>query len=342
MTVLTPAAQARFGNLRYGSHIASLSVDLGLLPAVNRVAAVFPPGVPVEAAAGDPAEVTMDGGDGAATVLTGTVFSVRRTVASTVVTAVDAGAALARLRPAATYEAQSVADIVAGLAALAGVTAQAVLAPTRLAVYVASQQRTGAEHVAELARLAGALAAVDAEGRVTVGPRPPGPPDAALRHGREIVAYRVEESAPLPAVVVVGNGTAGFVPSPDALVASPSALTAGGGDPGGDSVWQPMLALRTAAAVEGATREANAARAAPAVRLRADCWLLPALRPGQVIEVQDLPEGLAGGPWLLTSVVHALDGRAGGVTRLRAVAGGSSTSLAGLAAGALGGVGGLL
>ena len=59
-------------------------------------------------------------------------------------------------------------------------------------------------------------------------------------------------------------------------------------------------------------------------RLHALCWLQPGLRPGTVIEVQDLPGSLSGGPWLITRVHHVLAPEAGGTTTLDAVAGGSS------------------
>ncbi|HVF14081.1 MAG TPA: hypothetical protein VM942_05735 [Acidimicrobiales bacterium] len=339
MTVLAAAATARFGNLRYEHQVTSVSADLGLLPAVNRVTVVLPRAVPVDAAPGDPAEISLDGGDGSAAVLTGTVGMIRRTATASVLTAVDAGALLARLRPAATFDGQSVADVVRKLAGDAGAPIGTLTAPLRLAAYVAHQQRTGAEHVAELARLGGALALVDADGGVSVVPRPPGTPDRALLFGREFTSYRVDDLPAGPQVVVVGNGPAGFVPAPDAFLHTSAPLTAGGADPGPSVVWEPEPALRLPAAVEGAAKEANAARAAGAQRLVADCWLLPAVRPGQLLEVQGLPGRLPAGPWLVTSVVHTLDARAGGATRLRAVVGGDALgSLLGAALGALGSV----
>jgi hypothetical protein len=253
------------------------------------------------------------------------------------VTASDAGADLAHLRPAATYEGQSVAEIVGALVRDAGASAGTMLAPVRLAAYVAHQQRTAAEHVAHLAALGGAVANVEADGAVSVKPRPLGVPDAALRYGRELVAYRVEDQPAPPAAVVVGNGPAGIVPFPTAFQQTTDALTAGGGDPGADAVWEPSAALRMPLAVQAAAKEVNARRAAAAQRLLAECWLLPSVRPGQLVEVQDLPDRLPGGPWLVTSVVHHLDGRAGGTTSIRAVVGGDALgSLLGAALSAIG------
>lgn len=327
------------GNLRYDTHVSSLTADLGLLPAVNHVTAVLPRDVPVDAAPGDPAEIAIDGGDGEAPVLTGTVAVIRRSAAATLFTATDAGAALARLRPAATYESQSVADIVGALARDAGVDTGTVMAPIRLAAYVAHQQRTAAEHVAALALLGGGLATVGADGALSVSLRPLGVPDHALRYGREFTAYLVDDAPAPPQVALVGNGPAGFIPFPNAFLHTTSPLDGGASEPGPDMVWQPEPALRMPLAVTAANKEASARRAASAQRLTADCWLLPAMRPGQLVEVQGLPAGLPAGPWLLTAVVHRLDGRLGGSTRLRAVVGGDMLgSLLGAALGALGGL----
>ena len=67
------------------------------------------------------------------------------------------------------------------------------------------------------------------------------------------------------------------------------------------------------------------------------CWLLPALRPGELVEVQDLPDGISGGPWLVTHVQHRV-GPMGATTRFDAVSGEGGGLLAGL----LGALGGLL
>jgi hypothetical protein len=338
VTVLAPAVAARFGELRYDQHIGVLVAELGVLPAVNIVDCALPAAVPVDAIAGDPAEVTLDGGDGAATILTGQVAAVRRTPDATVVTAIDAGGLLARLRPAATYEAQSVTDIAAALAGDVGAATGRLDPSSRLAFYVAHQGLTAAEHVARLASLGGLLATVNAEGELDMTIRPPGPPDAALLFGREFTTYDVVEATPAhPSPVAVGHGPAGFVPAPNGLLESTDALTGGAPDPGPDAMWLPSPALRTPAAVTAASREVATATSAAATRLRADCWLLPGLRPGQLIEVQGLPERLPAGPWLVSAVRHRAGGAGGGATAVEATLGGAALGdLLGAALGALG------
>jgi hypothetical protein len=60
-----------------------------------------------------------------------------------------------------------------------------------------------------------------------------------------------------------------------------------------------------------------------------------------VVEVQELPDGLAGGPWLLTHVVHRLRPGAGGTTSFEGESAGAGGA-ADLLAGALSAAGGLL
>ena len=62
------------------------------------------------------------------------------------------------------------------------------------------------------------------------------------------------------------------------------------------------------------------------------------LRPGLVIEVQEVPGSASGGPWLLTHVEHLLDGQRGAWTHFSGI----STEGGGLVGALLGLVGGLL
>ncbi|HEY3485259.1 MAG TPA: hypothetical protein VGK49_07735, partial [Ilumatobacteraceae bacterium] len=72
-------------------------------------------------------------------------------------------------------------------------------------------------------------------------------------------------------------------------------------------------------------------------RLRAECWLQPARRPGDVVQIQETEFDEQEGPWLLTSVRHDLAwDRA--VTSLVGVSGGDTSDLLGSLAGALGGL----
>jgi hypothetical protein len=345
---LAPTGSAQLGNLRYESQLLSVWCHLGLLPAVNRARVVLPADVRFEAGPGDPAELILDGGDGAgsggsATVLTGQVLTVRRSHRTIEAVIGDAGRQLATSRPALTFTGQDGAAVIRALAGGAGAELSDAGPDLPLAVYVAHQGRTAAEHVAALAELAGGFAVVEADGRLAVRPRPTGPADLALLWGRELVRYEVHHSPPGPAQpVAVGFGPAGSTSEPGVLRPSHDALSNGAADPGPDALWEPSPVLRVPAAVRTATEAAAARSAASGTRLTATCFLLPAVRAGAVVEVQQVPDGLDGGPWLVTGITHQLRADGGGSSVITAETAGAAASAGGLLSSLVGAVGGLL
>jgi hypothetical protein len=335
---LAPGATLTLANLRYDAHLREVRVALGLLPVLNRAAALLPPAVRFEAAPGDNAVLEVDGGEGAQMVLSGTLHSVRRGLQGITVTLGDAGAALAALRPAATYEKQNGKDVIRSLAGEAGATVGTLDLDLPLAAYVAHQRQTVAEHVADLARLAGAIAHVSASGNLEVAMRPDRP-DVALRYGREFLTYESRtRHLPPRQQVVVGNGPAGAADAPDALRHSLEPLPSNARSPGASALWQAQPVLRTPGAAQAATEALTAETGASAQELVANCFLLPAIRPGHVLEVQDLPDGPSAGPWLITGVRHVLRPHVGGRTTLTAVVAGDGGfgDLLGASLGALG------
>jgi hypothetical protein len=276
------------------------------------------------------------------TILTGKVRALRRGLLGTAVDLTDAGSDLAALRPASTYERQNGGDIVRALASDAGVNLGSVDLDLPLAAYVAHQNMTAAEHITYLARLGGGLVHVDGDGDLQVIAQDIEEPEVALLYGREIIAYEVKEQ-PLAPVrrVMAGGGPAGSPEAPDVLRQTLAALPGDAPPPGPDAVWHPAAVLRTPAAAKNASASAEVAAAAAGVELHAHCFLLPALRPGMVIEVQELPGELSGGPWLLTQVHHRIQPHLGGQTSFLAHLAGSDAA-ASLLGAALSAIGGLL
>jgi hypothetical protein len=338
---LAPAANVTLGTLGYATHAIAITVELRALPGVNACAVTLPGGVRLDAAPGDPATVELDGGEGVETVLTGTVRSLSAGVQSTRVVAADATVDLAALRPATSYEGQDAAAVIRALASDAGIDAGRLDVDLDLALYVADQARTAAQHVAGLAELAGALATVGGDGALNVAPAASSA-DIALKFGRELLAVAVDDrSAPAAAPVPVGFGPAGTPSAPGVLRHTNDPLPSGAAGPGAAAVRLPSALLRTPATATSAGQALGKRQAALAKRLRGRAFLLPKLRPGAVLEIQEAPDRLAGGPWLVTAVVHRLAPRSGGTTTFeaRAAGGGAAGDLlsAGLAA-----VGGLL
>jgi hypothetical protein len=330
------------GNLRYDSHVADVIVSLALLPRGNSFTVQLPATVEMSAAPGDEAILQLDGGEGAETVITGKVRGVYRKLLTTHVVVADGGAELSNFRPAVTYEKQNGKDIVRALAAEVNVSVGTIDLDLPLVSYVAHPQRTAAEHVASLARIAGALAHIDSEGTLHVRLRPEPQAERALRYGRELLDYSVRERPGAPVRhVAIGNGPSSSPDAPNALRQTRAVLPSDAPAAGKDVRRETIALLHTPRGATAAGQARNKEAAAAALTLQATCFLLPALRPGMVIEVQDLPERLRGGPWLLTRVEHRLLPSAGGRTMIEAESA-DTTAAGGLLQAALSAVGGLL
>jgi len=335
---LTPNAKVTLGNLMYDSQLSDIRATLSLLPGVSSVRAMLPSSVEVSAAAGDPAKLELDGGEGLETVLTGKVRAVRRGLLLTEACAADACIDLHQLRPCATYEKQSAKDVIKALAGDAGADVGSLSVDLPLASYVAHQGRTAAEHVASLARLGGALASFNADGELDVAARPEGQPDSALLYGREVISYEVRESAaPQARRVMAGFGPAGSPEMPDALRHSLAALPGGSPAAGASAFWRAVPILKSPSAAQSASAAADSAAATATKLVRARCIMLPALRPGSVVEVKETPGGVSGGPWLVTRVTHRLRPGLGGSSFFEGEAAGAGDLLGAL----LGAIGGL-
>ncbi len=312
------AATATLGQLRYAEQIRSVRAHLTLLPGVNRVEVAVAATVRVDASPGTTAEVALEGGDGPATIITGTVARVER-------------------RPFATVVTVTFVQVIREIADTAGVDTGLVAVPGQVADWVPGR-RTAAEQVAILARLGGGLAHVDAGGRLVVATWPLGIPDVAMRLDREFLSCTVRNIAPAAVEVPVGAGGSGTALAPDAWLAATEALTTGG-DPDATHRWQPEHVLRTLADVRIATDGAVKRRDAATRDLTATCWPQPARRPGDVVLLQHTTHDEQAGPWLLTHVLHAVGGRHATTTLLGLSAGATGPGGAlGALAGAIGGL----
>jgi hypothetical protein len=328
--------------LRYDTHAAGASICLALLPRGNSAEVALPSTVRFEASSGDKAIVSLDGGEGAQTVLTGKVTSIRRDFETIRVLVSDIGD-LAGYRPSATLEGQDAKAVVNKLASDVSLSTGDVDIDLDLGAFVAYPGRTAAEHIAQLAELAGGMAFSDGDGLLTVKQKPSGPADSALKYGREVISYETRSASALsPQRFAMGFGPAGSGGADDVLRPSVDAIPGSAAD-GGVGVWRvPTPVLRVPSAATTASGALQGIAAGQAERVTAHCFLLPALRPGSVIEVQELPNGLSKGPWLITRVEHNFE-RGFGTTRFWGeTATAAASTLGGLAGAAAGAIGGLL
>jgi hypothetical protein len=338
---LAPKASIVLGSEQFDTHAVRVTAQLAPLPGIGSFRAVFPALTQISASAGDDASLDLDGGEGNERVLTGTVRVVRRGIRQTEVIVADASFALAELRPATTYRNRSADDVIKALASDAGITVDSDVG-LPMAAYVADQRRTAAQHIALLASLGGAVARVNGDGELEVNRPVAAMPDVAMKYGREIIACDISTgAAPAAKRIHTGSGPAGSAMAPNALRPTNEPLPSGASDPGSGAIWMPFAILRTPTAASTAGAAADVAAASAATRIRASAFLIPALRPGLVVDVQDLPGAMSGGPWMLTRVTHTLDARDGGRTMFEGEQA-SSLDLAALAGAALSAIGGLL
>jgi hypothetical protein len=334
---LTPSLSVTLGNLRYDSQVAELSVCLDVMPRGSSAVITLPSGIRFEAAPGDEASIDVDGGEGSHAVLKGKVRSVRRTLGHVRVTVGDAAGDLAAYRPSQTLEAQDASAVVRKLASDCGVQTGDIDVDLDFACYVAHPWRTAAEHIAWLSALGGTIAYTDSDGALNLRKRPEGQPSSALKFGREIRRYEVREAKPLnPQRFAVGFGPSGSGGAPDVLRPTRDFIPASAADGGAGVRRYPIPLLRVPSAASDASAALQQAAAAASKQLVAHCFLLAALRPGDLLEVQELPEGLTGGAWLLTRVEHSL-GKGHGTTVFTAQTS-DTGSLLGSLVGAIGGL----
>jgi hypothetical protein len=261
-------------------------------------------------AADDPLTVSLGPGDDETLAFTGTVTDVRQGPDALAVEALGATMALSRTRKVQSYLNQTVADIVRDLAS--DVETDRVEADLSLASYAVDDRRPLWTHLLDLAALAGADVTSTAEGKLVFAPPRTGAADVRLRHGADIVTWRVGASAPLaaaaPAVAAHGAGSEQGSEKWHWILRAPS--------PAGDG---PPTRIVAALATRDAAEKAQKALADRAGRAAVQGFVVAVgqadLRPGALVDLADLPAGDPGTLRVL-AVEHRLD-REGFRSRLR-------------------------
>jgi len=340
-SLLRPAYSLTVGTQRWTEQLLELDIRLEAAPMLDVVSIRMPARAPVSAGVGDAVALAVDGGEGSVDVFTGKVDSIRHELDGIRIAAMNGGADLARYRPAVTYEKVTVATVIGNLCGDVNVDVADLETGPVLAFFAADPSRSALDHVARVAAWAGALARMSADNRLQATVLNATSPGIALRYGREITATRQGRAASwLDAVVIAGEGGAGDASDPAAL--RPTTDFFAGNRPAGPSsraLWLFEPALRTPAAARTAGAALERRYRSSRIRAGLRTYLLPALRPGAVVQIQGLPDGLDGGPFWVDRVHHRLS-RQGAVSEARLWGGGDTfepSSLLGSLAGALAG-----
>jgi hypothetical protein len=302
----------------WGAVVLSVSVAAGLAPAVDAVELVVAAaaGAP-SASVGDACDVAFGYDGSTATVFTGEVRTLRRSVyGRTRITATNGGALLAALRLNQSYEKQTAGDVVRDLAGQAGANTDTLTPGIDLPFYALDDRRNAYEHVAALALLSNCLAFFTPAGGLSFAPHTPGPPAQKFSYGSEVLELEATEAAALvAAATAAGEGAAGSK-GPDAWSwllkdIAPVSATAGSGSP------ERLLAegaLRSRAGAEAAAKGRLAAAGLIDVTGRALVPGAPAVTVGSTIQIAAAPEPELNGPFLARELQHRFSKRGGFTT----------------------------
>lgn len=321
--MLMPKYTLTLGSQQWTEQVIRLELRLALAPQLNVLAAVLPVAAAPTAQVGDPAKLRLANDEQAADLFSGQICSVRRSFDRVAIRALDGGGSLASLRPAVTYEKVTAGTLIRNLCDAAGVTPGSIDDGIDLAFYAADPARTGLDHVARVAAWSGAAAWVTAENALNATVLNTEQAQVALRFGRELHAVRQTQlPAAVERFVVAGESGAGSTAAAEAL--RPTTDFFGGNRPNGPSAavrWSFEPALRTAAAAGTAGAARDRLYRSTREWGTLDAFLLPQVGPGTVFEVQEMPDGLAQGPFWAIQVRHRLD-RRGASSRVHFAQGG--------------------
>ncbi len=236
-------------------------------------------------------------------VWSGEVVAVEVTPEALTITGLASTVALSRTRMAQNYADHSVADIVLDLAS--GIDVDEVESDLSLPLYTVDDRRAVWGHVVDLAALAGAEVGVSAAGALRFVPVRTGTASVTLRHGADVLAWSLSARSNFDAPSVASYGAASEAGAEQWhwILRSPAPQGSG-----------PFMRIAPAIRTRDGAEAAAQALAARAARAQSHGRLVlvgrAALRPGDLVEVSDLPAGDSG-TMRVVAVDHLLDTREG-------------------------------
>ena len=235
-------------------------------------------------------------------LLTGEVAGMGGSPEAVRLDAVSATIALSRSRKSQTYISQSIADIVNDLAS--EVDVDEVSADLTLSAYSVDLRRTVWAHLVELASLAGADLGCAGSGGLRFVPPASGPGSFTFMFGATVLEWHIANvtSPPVPKVAPSGAASEQGSDKWHWLLHDPVGEAA---DP-----TRVVGAFHTRDAADALVKSLKERAARSAVRGSLRLVGEAGLRPGEVIEIKDLP-GPAAGPFRLLNVRHTFDARYG-------------------------------
>lgn len=342
-SLLQPGYTLTLGNQQWTQQVMRIDLMLAPAPSIDALMVEFPGQAQIKAEADDPADLTLNNGEKEEAVFSGIIDSIRHTATTIRVRALNSGAALAQTRPAVTFEQVSAGTVIRKLCDEAGVDAGDVEEGVSLAYYAADPSRTALDHIARVAGWSGALARISPDNRIEAVVINATQAEIALKYGRELKSIQQRKSpSAIQSFTVAGESGVGDTASQDALRPTTDFFT--GNRPAGPSKstrWRSEPALRTAKSAASAAAAVQRLYNATRERGTFTSFLQPGLRPGTVLEIQELPDGLPNGPLCIARVSHHI-GDHGALTRAAFFKGGDAFDPAALLGALLGSLGSLL
>ena len=284
---------------------------------------------------GDATTISLDAGNGSVTVFTGTVMETRTTPETALIVGTDALASLARLDVSAAYEDTAAGALVSELVQQAGATAGTIEDGPTFNRYALHRGPRALRHIQRLAEQCGFDVYTDGEGQVHFAAPRQGASDHTFTYRTQVLKASLQRSPPAQdGVVVWGEGAASTQGTEKAhwLVADLSSVQGKAAvnaslrvQAGGEGRFPREVrdgAVRTGDDAATQARMRMAALASRPLRGFLEVLGAPAVKPGDLIQLEDIPStqpvhALATGKVLrVRAVRHTLSARAGFVTRM--------------------------
>ncbi|WP_163867041.1 hypothetical protein [Myxococcus eversor] len=284
---------------------------------------------------GDKTTIEMDGGNGAVTVFTGLVLEARGSTDTSLVIGGDALAKLARLDVSGAYEQMSAGSIVRELVNKAGGTPGTIDDGPSFPSYVLHRGPRALRHILRLAEQSGFDVFTDGQGKVHFTAPKQGGADHTFVYDSQVL--RTQVAKPLAAIdgfEVWGEGAASsqgekkahWLVDDLASIHGKAALGTTGKVQAG-STGKSSREVKDGSVRAGADASAQAKARVGALAARPlhgfiEVLGAPAVKPGDLVKVDDIPEGhpvealLSGKVLRVRSVRHTLNALTGFTTRM--------------------------
>jgi phage protein D len=268
---------------------------------------------------GDPVTVGLGYEDEMVAVFSGEVNEVLPGIKHLRVMALDGARKLQQMRINQTYEQQTTGDIVADVASTAGVTVGNKDAGIEFPFYVIDDQKTGYEHILELAQKNGYDFYFDDENRLIFKAFSETPPAKVFRYGVDVLNLEIAYQDPrVERVEVRGESPASSqgIEKAHWLVKSfEDSLGVAGTGSRVENLTDPVI--RTKAAADAMAAAKLSSVSANVVSGRVRVLMAPDVKLGDIVQAEGFPDGTLNAAYHIRGLQHIYSPREGFISEFR-------------------------